>query len=302
MQFYAIELKTPPRFLFAVDAVVKNYQNRFHQRKNYLEIGLIDEGEIIKKQRNGTDTRSSPKSAYCITQDVFIDCRSDKKNIQRHFAVAVNAEYESELFDTENDLSAYPMLLEKIKCGCFLLPCDCSLEHYYEHVVKEIKQLIRSSKSDEPVKSGVEAIARWYSLVGILTQYVLKSFECFYVQPKQKRYAEQAMTYIRENIRSTLSLETIAAYLGISVGYLCAIFKKETGTTIVQYINEYRIKLIIRAVFQSKSSLKSIAEEVGFTDPLYASRIFKKITGFSFREYLSHSYVDDLAVFDNAKT
>lgn len=302
MLFYAITLKTPPRLLFAIEAVVKNYQNHFHQRKNYLELCLIDEGGLIEKTRNGTEFRLPPKSLSCITQDVFIDCRADKKTTQRHLAVAIQAEYESELFDTKTNLSDYPIFLEKVKNGYFLLPCNCLLENYYEHAENEIKQLIRYAHFEDPVKGNLETIAKWYSLVGILTRYVLQKFECFYVQPTQKKYVNQATSYIRENIRSRLSLEEIATYLGVSVGYLCEIFKKETGTTVVQYVNEYRIKLITDAVFQGKSNLNAIAAEVGISDPLYASRLFKKITGFSFREYLSRISIENLAVFDNSKT
>lgn len=61
--------------------------------------------------------------------------------------------------------------------------------------------------------------------------------------------------------------------------YICNVFKKHSGLTISEYILQLRIQRAKVLLSKSNHSVMQIAQEVGFQDPYYFSRQFKKMTG-----------------------
>jgi AraC-like DNA-binding protein len=82
-----------------------------------------------------------------------------------------------------------------------------------------------------------------------------------------------------------LSLESIADFLGLSVGYLCRQFKQQTGTTVASAIQDLRIKEACRLLQTTKLPVKEIVSRIGYMDHSSFSRSFKIKTGVSPQEY-----------------
>lgn len=99
--------------------------------------------------------------------------------------------------------------------------------------------------------------------------------------------------YIQSNYRSNISLDMLADLFHFSKYHLCRKFKETTSMTIIDYLIQVRIK-------KAKELLKSagnrhifeIASEVGFNDPSYFNRVFKKITMLTPNEYQNNYMVD----------
>lgn len=77
-----------------------------------------------------------------------------------------------------------------------------------------------------------------------------------------------------------VSLSSLSSMFGLSVPYLCKIFKQYTGITIVSYLQRIRCERAA-ALIQSGVALENAAHAVGFQDYNYFSRVFKKTTGSS---------------------
>lgn len=75
-----------------------------------------------------------------------------------------------------------------------------------------------------------------------------------------------------------VALPALSRHFGLSVPYLCRIFRQHTGMTIVSYLQELRCAQAA-ALIQEGTSLRRAAELSGFQDYNYFSRIFKKRTG-----------------------
>ena len=90
---------------------------------------------------------------------------------------------------------------------------------------------------------------------------------------------QMATTYMKENVCKKLSLEEIAKNIGYSVSHLCTVFKKNTGTSIIQYFITLRVKKAKQLIAESKLSLKEISEYMEYDSVQYFSAQFKKITG-----------------------
>ena len=71
----------------------------------------------------------------------------------------------------------------------------------------------------------------------------------------------------------------------LSESYMCHMFKKASGKTIIGYINDLRIEKASLLLENTSESISCIAMEVGFDDVNYFDRVFKKQTGLSPKNY-----------------
>lgn len=67
--------------------------------------------------------------------------------------------------------------------------------------------------------------------------------------------------------------------------YLCQVFRKYTGTTIHHYVQQLRVQRAKHLLHQTDKTVKDISLEVGYQEPFYFSRIFKKMDGVSPQHY-----------------
>ncbi|MDE7158384.1 MAG: AraC family transcriptional regulator, partial [Clostridiales bacterium] len=82
-----------------------------------------------------------------------------------------------------------------------------------------------------------------------------------------------------------MSLDFLARNLAISKNYLCKIFHDSTGTTPIEYLIELRMEDARKRLTQSDDSVSDIAKAVGYRDPLYFSKEFRKKYGKSPVQY-----------------
>lgn len=101
----------------------------------------------------------------------------------------------------------------------------------------------------------------------------------------ESRVVERVKRTILQRSHEDLSLEQIAAEEGVSPFYLSRLFKEETGVNYIEFLTARRMEKARALLANPELSLKQIAFEVGYHDPNYFSRVFKKTTGLSPREY-----------------
>lgn len=92
---------------------------------------------------------------------------------------------------------------------------------------------------------------------------------------------EIAATYMSEDI----SLNVVAASIGMSPSYFSSIFSREVGKTFVEYLTETRMEKAKELLMCSPMKTSEIGYEVGYKDSHYFSYIFKKTQGCSPKEY-----------------
>ncbi|RKL65426.1 DNA-binding response regulator [Salipaludibacillus neizhouensis] len=97
----------------------------------------------------------------------------------------------------------------------------------------------------------------------------------------------QAKEYIDNNYHKTVMLEEVAETIGLSSYYLSKLFKDKFQVTFIDYLTNTRIQKAKDLLLDGKTPLKEIAMNIGYKDPNYFSRVFKKEMGLSPREYRS---------------
>ncbi len=108
------------------------------------------------------------------------------------------------------------------------------------------------------------------------------------VQSKEKQSSssvERAKSYIAERYNKDISLDEVSREVDISPYYFSKLFKEETGENFIEYLTSIRINKAKQLISGSDMSMKEICTEVGYSDPNYFSRIFKKNVGVTPTEY-----------------
>ncbi|MRN52100.1 helix-turn-helix domain-containing protein [Paenibacillus sp. LC-T2] len=101
-----------------------------------------------------------------------------------------------------------------------------------------------------------------------------------------KDYTLSAREYIESNFwKPSLSVLDVVDYVKIERSYLFRLFKEENGVSISGYLTTFRIQRACELLRTSHLSVKSIAYSVGYQDPLYFSKVFKKETSYTPSEY-----------------
>ena len=96
----------------------------------------------------------------------------------------------------------------------------------------------------------------------------------------------QVMDCIRRNLAdSALSVQSIAASMGLTENYLSALYKRETGRTLHKDIIELRLDRA-RYLLLRGFSLTAVAEKTGFSSASYFQTVFKRQMGISPAEYV----------------
>lgn len=95
---------------------------------------------------------------------------------------------------------------------------------------------------------------------------------------------QRAISYIHENYNKEITLRGIAEVMDVSEIYASQYFKKETGVSYMDYLTDYRIS-IAKKLIKEDYKIYEVSEMVGYQTVQYFSRIFKKLTGYSPKEY-----------------
>lgn len=91
--------------------------------------------------------------------------------------------------------------------------------------------------------------------------------------------------YIEEHIQEKISVGDLANLIHINEQHLMRIFKRETGQSVVEYITERRIIIASNLLKDTNHTINFIADCVGCENYSYFTKLFKRFTGFTPREY-----------------
>ncbi len=91
--------------------------------------------------------------------------------------------------------------------------------------------------------------------------------------------------FVQEEFTRPIPLDEIADKVSMSVPGFCRYFKKITGKTFVQFVNEYRLVHAAKLLHEKQISITDICYESGFSNFSHFNKLFKKFTGRTPSEY-----------------
>ncbi|MFZ5919214.1 MAG: substrate-binding domain-containing protein [Chloroflexota bacterium] len=90
---------------------------------------------------------------------------------------------------------------------------------------------------------------------------------------------KRAVAYFHRNYNRSLSRWEIATAVDVSDDYLSRVFRQELGISPWEYLNRYRTLQAMERLRHTNDDIATVARQVGFKDPAYFSRVFRKVTG-----------------------
>lgn len=99
------------------------------------------------------------------------------------------------------------------------------------------------------------------------------------------REIQRVLEYIAENVTNNISLEEAAKVANMSSFYLSKLFKKEMGINFVTYISMQKIQEAKKWLLDTDEPIGNIAMELGYNEPNYFSKVFKRIEGMTPTSY-----------------
>jgi len=147
---------------------------------------------------------------------------------------------------------------------------------------QDFKSLFHSIKT-----AGIEPFERERSDAGLhlLLSHYMEHFPSEKVFFK-KDYVLSAREYIESNFwNPSLSVLDVVEFVKIERSYLFRLFKEDNGISISGYITAFRIQRARELLGNFQLSIHSLAYSVGYQDPLYFSKVFKKATSYTPSQY-----------------
>ena len=130
-----------------------------------------------------------------------------------------------------------------------------------------------------------------------LCAFMEKSLNFWYdsfTPAEQEQYSSKiamACEYMEMHYEQDIALEQVAEYISINPSYLSYIFKKETGSTFLQYLTNIRLQKACRLMTDNPElSLDDVAAKTGYHSTSYFHKIFRSRFGMSPRQWLQRGH------------
>ncbi len=143
----------------------------------------------------------------------------------------------------------------------------------------------------DSVSSGFAKRIENIHALNMIPEFMLEILETYCNLVKQhsvKNYSpiiQRAIIKIEADLTSDLSLKEMAKLANVSSGYFSALFKKETGMSLTQFVNNRRIKYAQNLLRTTNLQVQTVAQHCGILDFHYFCRMFKTVTGKTPTEY-----------------
>lgn len=275
-----IRLEGMPDVCFAHIFGAEKYKNFFPKRNGFIEITYISAGRM-HQICDGYDNIAE-KGDFIINPyltDFTAECDEFHEHHTVGFYVPFSySENESDMlsFGQENEFSA----VSKISDEILYFPICIKNREGTEECRVLLDAIIREKTMNSKKSVGY---------IGMLLE-LLDRLNTLNRSRNDKKYnASQlhllhARQYIYDHIREPISQSAVAAFLGVTPEYLCALFKKGEGVPMMTYINKIKLENIRTAMEREKITLWRAAENYGYSDPNYVSRLYKKMYGVNITE------------------
>ncbi len=218
------------------------------------ELIYVKEGRVVYYIGENSYVLKSGNLVF-IPRGTYRQAYYDNKSFLHFYVMELNCS-----FDNGNPVEIPPPTI-------FNVNQNIVIEDLYENMTKIWKE---KSK-------GYRLMSRAIALQ-IFHELIFRTYNSSIKESKSNRI-EFIKDYIYDNYHREISVEEIADILNLNPNYLGSYFKKKTGYTLRQYVNSVRINKAKNLLSTGRYSVSGVAEQCGYQDIYYFSKVFKEIEG-----------------------
>lgn len=249
------------------------------------QLYLTDIGFYPPVDRHKVDRTSALESyvlIFCVSGEGWCVYRDRKQWVKRHSFVVLPAgtthsygnrvgnSWEIYWVHFKGDQAA--LMAERLCGGKFGVGIPLSPR-------RELLQLFQQVISDLEMEASREAYsyanARLWHLLGDMVYR--RRFDL----GGEGKAIDRALSIMKSRIDETLTLGDLTSELGLSATYFCRLFKQRMDQAPIDYFIRLKIQRACQYLDFSDMTVQEVADSLGYSDPYYFSRVFKKIMGVS---------------------
>lgn len=203
--------------------------------------------------------------------------------------------------DNHNPASYYWVSISGKNCKEMLSQLGFTNDNHFVNVHKQYRKALRHAfYANFNVTDGLKEI-----IDTVFVENFLKIYQLLYIslregditEPKggvkKKQYIEKTLEYINNRYADPeLTIREIAQSMFLHENYLSHIFREATGVPFRKFLTQKRIEESCVLMKEGTTSVNKVAREVGFSDPLYFSKVFKRYNAISPSEHLKKMKTD----------
>jgi AraC-like DNA-binding protein len=284
MEYRLVKLHSIPMIYFAHSFEVSEYYYQRLQSFNHFEISYVEKGELTRTDENNLYNIPEHTVEITIPGESFVQ---NCNNTHIHHTVGFLCTNETKSITTQEIISRQRSInsFNEIEV---IFPNIVPPNEDAIRIRCLLKKLIQTYHVSDSVNRQLACMDILFSILYLLTDISYKeALNAEKHNPSHLLYIQKAKQYIAEHIDDRIIGNKVASELGITHGYLCSVFKDVTGQTLFYYINQMKLNKVLELLTVHDITLSQAGEMVGFTDPHYLSRLFKKHYGVSYRDYIS---------------
>ncbi len=254
----------------------------------FYPIHWHEEMEIIKVQ--------SGKGLFCVdgkwyaaeAGDIIILRPYVMHSINRYAEESMSLDaivFNLRLLETGADICTLkyfaPLLSAKHSVPCIVRPSDV----WYHPFDQSMTSVLMCDENKTGAELEIKANLYWMFYHMFSNRLV--NIEQDIPDDKRCYTVRRALEYIRANYMNEISVNTLASHCGYSEFYMMKLFKKFTGITCVEYINNYRLNIAGKQLLATSDDISAIAYQVGYNNISYFNRQFRSQYGMTPKQFRS---------------
>ena len=254
------------------------YHGMMPQYQKYYPLHWHEEMELIIAV-SGIGTATVNSTPYILQSgDILVIRPHDIHSI---------SQYKEKQWEYFNILFRFSILEDKLSNRCY--------EHHFKPFIEHTKKLPIHITFKDPISkpltvclnelilnrkkpiSNYELMikANLFKIMYHLEQYATRDINntC---NLESNHKLKAALSYINENYRNPITIDDVAKHCYYSKSYFMKFFKKHTGVSFIQYLNNYRLEIARRLLIETDFKIIDIASSVGFDNLPYFTRSFQR--------------------------
>lgn len=139
---------------------------------------------------------------------------------------------------------------------------------------------------------------RDFICLGIMQELIglfARELESPAITPIKVKYARIIERYLLENYRKPIEIDQLAKLIHRLPGYTISVFKEVIGQSPIKYIHQLRLIEACNLLLNTDMTVVAISEYLGYYDTSYFSRMFKKLTSMSPKEFIMARHQVDVS-------
>ncbi len=162
-----------------------------------------------------------------------------------------------------------------------------------DELVSLIKNAVETGTSND-ISDDFYLTATMYMVTSLLYKKKLLAAKDKFTNSKMIEKITPILNYIDRSFDEDITLDTLSNILNLNKQYLCRLFKRATGSTIIDYLNFVRT-CKAEAFLKEDMNISDVAYKVGFSSPSYFNKIFKRYklcTPLTYKRIVQHTERD----------